>query len=112
MCRLNCVGVKKSEYINVGIKKWLKKTAFRYKKVEAKRGYQIFHFFTSRAATWSGDAFVKVETFSFFSFISGSIAPKAMVGVSMDSLWPRYYYVMDRNPEIRNQNREIRFFNI
>ena len=41
MCRLNCVGVEKSEYyINVGVKKWLKKTAFRCKKVEAKKGYQ------------------------------------------------------------------------
>ena len=39
MCRLNCVGVEKSEYINVGVKKWLKKTAFRCKKVEAKKGY-------------------------------------------------------------------------
>ena len=42
MCRLNCVGVEKSEYINVvGVKKWLKKTAFRCKKVEAKKGYPI-----------------------------------------------------------------------
>ena len=39
MCRLNCVGEEKSEYINVGVKKWLKKTAFRCKKVEAKKGY-------------------------------------------------------------------------
>ena len=39
MCRLNCVGVEKSEYINVGVKKWLKKTAFKRKKVEAKKGY-------------------------------------------------------------------------
>ena len=38
MCRLNCVGEEKSEYINVGVKKWLKKTAFRCKKVEAKKG--------------------------------------------------------------------------
>ena len=43
MCRLNCVGVEKSEYINVGVKKWLKKTAFRCKKVEAKKGYLNFH---------------------------------------------------------------------
>ena len=42
MCRLNCVGVEKSEYINVGVKKWLKKTAFRCKKVEAKKGYHNF----------------------------------------------------------------------
>ena len=41
MCRLNYVGVEKSEYINVGIKKWLKKTAFKRKKVEAKKGYHI-----------------------------------------------------------------------
>ena len=66
--------------------------------------------FTSRAAMWSADAFVKLCTFSFFSFISGSIAPKAMVGVSMDSLWTPYYYVMDGNPEIQNRNREIRIF--
>ena len=39
MCRLNCVGVEKSEYINVGFKKWLKKTAFRCKKVKAKKAY-------------------------------------------------------------------------
>ena len=38
MCRRNCVGEEKSEYINVGVKKWLKKTAFRCKKVEAKKG--------------------------------------------------------------------------
>ena len=44
MCRLNCVGVEKSEYINVGVKKWLKKTAFRCKKVEAKKGYQNNHY--------------------------------------------------------------------
>ena len=36
MCRLNCVREQKSEYINVGVKKWLKKTVFRCKKVEAK----------------------------------------------------------------------------
>ena len=41
MCRLNCIGEEKSEYINVGVKKWLKKTAFRCKKVEAKKGYRI-----------------------------------------------------------------------
>ena len=41
MCRLNCVGVEKSEYINVGVKKWLKRTAFRCKKVEAKKGYRF-----------------------------------------------------------------------
>ena len=39
MCRLNCVGEEKSEYINVGVKKWLKKTVFRCKKAEAKKGY-------------------------------------------------------------------------
>ena len=39
-----CVdGVEKSEYINVGVKKWLKKTAFRCKKVEAKKGYPLFY---------------------------------------------------------------------
>ena len=65
--------------------------------------------FTSRAATWSGDAFVKVGTFSFFSFISGSIAPKAMVGVLMDSLWTPYYYVMDGNPEPEPRNPDFRF---
>ena len=43
MCRLNCVGVEKSEYINVGVKKWLKRTAFRCKKVEAKKGYRAAH---------------------------------------------------------------------
>ena len=43
MCRLNCVGEEKSEYINVGVKKWLKKTAFRCKKVEAKKGYQKYN---------------------------------------------------------------------
>ena len=42
MCRLNCVGEEKSEYINVGVKKWLKKTVFRCKKVEAKKGYHFF----------------------------------------------------------------------
>ena len=44
MCRLNCVGVEKSEYINVGVKKWLKKMAFRCKKVEAKKGYPQFQY--------------------------------------------------------------------
>ena len=43
MCRLNCVGEEKSEYINVGVKKWLKKTAFRCKKVEEKKGYSLRH---------------------------------------------------------------------
>ena len=39
MCRLNCVGEEKSEYINVGVKKWLEKAVFRCKKVDAKKGY-------------------------------------------------------------------------
>ena len=39
MCRLNCVGEEKSEYINVGVKKWLKKMVFRCKKVDANKGY-------------------------------------------------------------------------
>ena len=38
MCTLNCVEEEKSEYINVGVKKWMKKRAFRFKKVEAKKG--------------------------------------------------------------------------
>ena len=48
MCRLNCVGEEKSEYINVGVKKWLKKTAFRCKKVEAKKGYRQLYYRKSK----------------------------------------------------------------
>ena len=40
MYRLNYVGEEKLEYIKVGVKKWLKKTVFRCKKVDAKNGYR------------------------------------------------------------------------
>ena len=65
MCRLNCVGVEKSEYINVGVKKWLKKTAFRCKKVEAKKGYHIYIF---------ADMFTKVHY--FITIFLGNISAK------------------------------------
>ena len=48
MCRLNCVGEEKSEYITVSVKKWLKKTAFRCKKVEARKEYPLMHLVPSR----------------------------------------------------------------
>ena len=68
--------------------------------------------FTSRAATWSGDAFVKVGTFSFFWLHLRKYSPYSH-GWGVDGLLVDHLLIRDgrksRNPKLELELRNLVF---